>query len=523
MAPDHAAAKQDNSTKPKGLVDTILDNMVDGVITINAEGKIQSFNKACTRLFGYTLDEVLEKNINILMPQPYRDEHDGYLHNYQTTKHAKIIGIGREVSAQRKDGTVFPIDLAVGEIKNGGRHAFVGILRDLTERKEAEKAHEQLRQSQKMESLGQLTGGLAHDFNNLLAVIIGNLDLLAEKFPEDDPVQKLITPCLESALHGSEMTQRLLAFGRRQTLMPKIISLNELILYFSTWVKRLLGERIEIICKSSDDLWNVNVDPGQLQDVLLNLSVNARDAMPNGGKLIFETKNMTIDDPISAQLADIQIGDYVMLAVSDTGEGMTKEVMEKAFDPFFTTKEVGKGSGLGLSMVYGFVKQSAGHIQIYSEPGHGTSFKIFLPRSHKQETSSKKTKPISVRKASGVQHVLIVEDNKNVLALTSQIIESLGYEVVQAETGEEALAVLEKRSDIDLLLTDVMLPGETNGPEVAKLAVAMYPSLKVIYMSGYAEHAILEKGLIEEGVPLISKPFRKQQLAMSIREVFRQS
>ena len=395
------------------------------------------------------------------------------------------------------------------------------IAHDISERREAENAKEQLRQAQKMESLGQLTGGIAHDFNNLLAVIIGNLDFMMEQTAEGDELRDFIRPSMEAAEHGAELTKQLLAFGRKQALQPKIISLNELLHYFIALVRHTLGERIKVIVKPEPGLWNINVDPTQLQSALLNLAVNARDAMADGGKLIFETKNVTLDKEYAENNMDVTPGDYVQVAVSDSGAGMTQKVIEKAFEPFFTTKAVGKGTGLGLSMVYGFVKQSAGHIKIYSEVGHGTSIKIYLPRAEGAVNiaEQKKVKQFSTEQKEKL--VLVVEDNKNVLKLTSAIVKSLGYSVLTAETGDEAIEILKKRTDIVFLLTDVMLPGVINGPSLAKQAVALYPHLKVLFNSGYAEHAIMQSGLLEEGVNLITKPFRKQQLANKMEEIFK--
>jgi len=621
----------------------VVDNVVDGIITIDERGTIESFNPACERIFGYGADEAIGKNIRMLMPEPYHGEHDGYLKNYRESGVAKIIGIGREVSGRRKDGSVFPMDLSVSAFRlEDGRH-FSGIIRDITqrkqaeeakaqlaaivessvdaiisknlegvilswnkgaehlfgysaaeaigqhigliirpdqmeedryilaeikagknvehyetrrmkkggelvdvsltvspvrnadgvitgaskilrdisERKETEKVHDQLRHAQKMESLGQLTGGIAHDFNNLLAVVLGNLDFLVERTKEDDPLRKFIKPSIEAAEHGAELTKQLLAFGRKQALQPKIVFLGELLPYFTVLVRHTLGERIEVILALGSNLWNVSVDPSQLQNALLNLAVNARDAMPDGGKLIIETHDVNLDKEYAANNADVVPGDYVVIAVSDTGEGMTQEIMEKAFEPFFTTKDVGKGSGLGLSMVYGFVKQSKGHIKLYSEPGHGTSIKIYLPRAEGDVSVVKQAKPEALPVEEKSALILVVEDNKEVLKLTSSMVQSLGYEVLQAETGGEAMRILEARSDIDLLLTDVMLPGDINGPALAKRALAIHPKLKVLFNSGYAEHAILESGILEVGVNLIGKPFRKQQLANKIEDVLR--
>ncbi len=506
--------------KLQNLISTVLDTIVDGVITINRQGAIQSYNKACQRLFGHTFEEVIGKNVRMLMAEPYRSEHDGYIENYHRTGVAKIIGMDREVVGQRKDGSTFPMELSVGETREGGDHAFVGIIRDISERYEAEKAREQLRQAQKMEALGQLTGGIAHDFNNLLAIIIGNLDLLTERSKEDPDIREFLEPSLAAALRGSELTQRLLAFGRKQALQPKIIAINDLLSRFSRLVRRTFDERIDITVAAAPDLWPARADPSQLEDVLLNLSVNARDAMPSGGKLIFETKNVVLDEDYAADNAEVVAGGYVMIAVSDSGNGMTPEVIARAFEPFFTTKETGRGSGLGLSMVYGFVKQSAGHIKIYSEAGYGTSIRIYLPRADGMGrlVAEDEASPAAERLRTG-KLVLVVEDNPDVLKLTSAMVENLGYAVLTSATGEEALANIARHPHIDLLLTDVMLTGAINGPVLAQRAVAIQPQLKVLFNSGYAEQAIFERGLLRRGVNLIGKPFRKQQLAQKILEV----
>jgi PAS domain S-box-containing protein len=499
---------------------SLLETIIDGVITINGQGLIHSYNKACITLFGYEPHEVIGKNVSILMPDPYHSAHDSYIDNFKKTGKAKVIGIGREVIGKRKDGSTFPMELAVGETHAGEEYAFVGIIRDITERKEAERAREQLRQSQRMEAIGQLTGGIAHDFNNLLAIILGNLDFMHERLPAGDPLHEFIGPSIAAAEHGSELTQQLLAFGRKQTLMPQVISLNDLVFYFTTFIRHMLGERVETSYSLSADVWNVYVDSNQLQNALINLSVNARDAMPEGGKLMFETSNVTFDQHYIENHFDISAGDYVMLAISDTGTGMDANVMAKAFEPFFTTKEVGKGTGLGLSMVYGFVKQSNGHIKLYSEPGFGTSVKIYLPRAQQatQATEANRKMPQPI-KADKSRLVLVVEDNADVLKITSAMIESIGYRALTASSGDEAMRIIRQRGDIELLISDVMLPGELNGPALAKQAVAHSPGLKVLFNSGYAEQALQSSGLLNENVHLISKPFRKMQLASKIAEL----
>ena len=506
----------------RGLISTILDVVVDGVVTINRRGEIQFFNQSAQRMFGYTPEEVIGRNVSMLMPDPFRSEHDQYLRNYHDTRDAKIIGIGREVKGQRKDGTVFPVELAVGEVPLGETHAFVGTLRDSTERHEAEQAREQLRQAQKMEAIGQLTGGIAHDFNNLLSVIVGHLDLLHDITEGEEQLRRHLAPCLTAALRGSELTQRLLAFGRRQTLQPRLVNVNTLISAFVNLLHRTLGERIEIITALSPSLWETHVDAGQLENAILNLAVNARDAMPAGGKLIIETANVTLDDSYTVANAEVMSGDYVMIAVSDTGCGMSSEVTNRVFEPFFTTKAVGRGSGLGLSMVYGFVKQSEGHIKLYSEVGRGTSIKIYLPRT----TSARKPGPEAgdttkeaLAAPRAARLVLVVEDDQDVLKLTAAMVESLGYDVITAETGDTALPLIEAHHDIALLLTDVMLPGSLHGPSLAERAQALRPGLPVLFVSGYAENAIIESGVLAPGVNLLSKPFRKSDLQRMLKAI----
>ena len=369
-----------SETRLRSLIATVLDTVVDGLITIDRHGIIQSFNKACVSLFGYAPDEVIGQNVRILMPEPYHSEHDRYIAAYLATGVAKIIGTGREVMGRRKDGSTFPMELAVGESPQGGNHAFVGIVRDLTERREAETQREQLRQSQKMEAVGQLTGGLAHDFNNLLAIIIGNLDMLREIRADDPVTDELVRDALDSALRGADLTRRLLAFARRQPLQPERVDINEVIGAIVRLLTRTLGENITIEMSLAANVWPVQIDRAQFEAVIANLATNARDAMPRGGALLIDTRNGQLDAAYAAAHTDVTPGDYVVVEVSDSGTGMPPDILSRIFEPFFTTKEQGKGTGLGLSMVFGFMKQSGGHVTVYSEPGKGTTFRLYLPR-----------------------------------------------------------------------------------------------------------------------------------------------
>ncbi len=381
---EHAAAEavvKASESRLRSLIATVLDTVVDGLITIDHHGIIQSFNKACVSLFGYTQDEVIGQNVRILMPEPYHSQHDRYISAYVATGVAKIIGIGREVMGRRKDGSTFPMEISVGESPQAGNHAFVGIVRNLTERHEADTQREQLRHSQKMEAVGQLTGGLAHDFNNLLAIIIGNLDMLREIRAEDPVTDELVGDALDSALRGADLTRRLLAFARRQPLQPERVEINEVIGAIVRLLTRTLGENITIEMSLAANVWPVQIDRAQFEAVIANLATNARDAMPRGGALLIDTHNGRLDASYAAAHTDVTPGDYVVVEVSDSGTGMPPDILSRIFEPFFTTKEQGKGTGLGLSMVFGFMKQSGGHVTVYSEPGKGTTFRLYLPRA----------------------------------------------------------------------------------------------------------------------------------------------
>ncbi len=354
---------------------SILETAPDAVITIDEHGIIQSFSDAAEKLFGYAAGEVIGHNVKMLMPAPHRENHDGYLARYLRTGEKRIIGIGRVVEAQRKDGMIFPMELAVGEVKLGETHIFTGFIRDLTARVKME---EDLRQAQKMEAVGQLTGGVAHDFNNLLTVISGNLEMLERRLVAAED-REILKEAQEASQLGADLAKRLLAFGRRQSLQPKRIHLNALVGSIIELLRRSLGAMVEIDTRLGEGLPMIMVDPGQVENALLNLAVNARDAMPQGGRLVVETASTEIDRDYAAAYADLVPGRYVTLSVTDTGTGMTPEVRERAFDPFYTTKGPGAGSGLGLSMVYGFVKQSGGHVQLDSELGQGTTVRLHLP------------------------------------------------------------------------------------------------------------------------------------------------
>ncbi len=364
-------------------LESILDNIVDGLITIDERGSVQSYNKACIRMFGYEAAEVIGQNLKMLMPTPYAENHDQYLQNYRETGRRKIIGIGREVEAKRKDGTTFPMDLSVAEVRIGSQRIFSGIIRDLSERHMQE---EQFRHVQKMEAVGQLTSGVAHDFNNLLTVVLGNTRLIrkimgmTEKQPIFSDITERIDDIDVAAQRGADLVSRLMVFTRQRPLQKTIIDINASIREAQGLLTRAIGEMVQVKMILQENIDLVQIDQDQLVNALINIAVNARDAMPNGGLLTIETKNATIDKKYANQYPGLTPGAYVMIAISDTGIGMPEEVRSRIFEPFYTTKKAGEGTGLGLSMVYGFVQQSEAHIEVQSQLGRGTTFKIYLPK-----------------------------------------------------------------------------------------------------------------------------------------------
>lgn len=383
-----------------------------------------------------------------------------------------------------------------------------------------EKKEEALRQSQKMEAVGQLSGGIAHDFNNLLQIIIGNLEALQRNLPKDMPrLQRSAMSAMNGARRAASLTQRLLAFSRRQPLAPKPIDVNILVNGMSDLLHRTLGEIIKIETVRGVGLWRVEADPTELESAILNLALNSRDAMPEGGLLTIETANTHIDENYAAAQPEVTPGQYVMISVSDGGKGMDAQTVAQAFEPFFTTKPVGKGTGLGLSQVYGFVKQSKGHVKIYSEVGQGTTIKIYLPRIEGEIASSEPAEQDLLPDGDATETILVVEDDDEVRAYSVESLRELGYRVLEAHDGPSALHILRHNPNIDLLFTDVVLPNGSTGAQVAAQAKALVPALKVLFTTGYARNAIIHHGRLDKGVQLLTKPFNFMDLAAKVRDV----
>jgi signal transduction histidine kinase/ActR/RegA family two-component response regulator len=398
----------------------------------------------------------------------------------------------------------------------------LGIATDITARKQTEEAlhrsEEQLRQAQKMEAVGKLAGGVAHDFNNLLTVINGHTALSLRRLGPEDPLYRKLEAIREAGERAASLTRQLLAFSRKQIMQPKVLDLNHVIFETNKMLQRLIGEDVDLLIGLTPDLGKIKADPGQIEQVLMNLAVNARDAMPKGGKVTIETQNVYIDEEYSSRHLSVRPGQYVMLAVSDTGCGMNAATQERIFEPFFTTKETGKGTGLGLSTVYGIVKQSGGNVWVYSEVGQGTTFKIYLPCV---ESPAEEFKLITAdaQATPGTETVLLVEDEEMVRNMTREILQESGYQVLEAKHGHEALLVAERHNGpIHLMLSDVVMP-QMSGRELAEQLSPMRREMKVLYMSGYTDDAIVHHGVLDEGMAFIEKPFTPNALTHKLREV----
>ncbi len=514
---ERAPSAEAQAAKLKG----ILELAVTAIITIDDRGLIETVNPSTERLFGYSAAELIGHNVKILMPEPYRAEHDGYIANYIGTGVKKIIGIGREVRGRRKDGTTFPLHLSVSEFRADGRRYFTGMIHDLSDRKHVEEAlresERRLAQAQKMEAVGQLTGGIAHDFNNLLLVIAGNLELLEMQLNHDGQ-KVLLKEAQDAAMLGSKLTDQLLTFARRRHMDSQVIQLNDLVVGITDMLRRALGEQVMLSTSLARNVWPTRADPGQFQSAIVNMAVNARDAMPQGGKLVIETRNIVLDGDHADFHPELKPGEYVQLSISDTGSGMPPDVRDRVFEPFFTTKEKGRGTGLGLAMVYGFVKQSGGHITIYSEVAHGTTFNLYFPRiDGVTADGSEKAKSASDPRAS--ETILVVEDDDRVRQLTIKRLKLIGYQVLEATDGPKAMAVLNKGHVIDLVFTDLVMPGGMSGREVAIRARELRPGIKVLLTSGYAEELVHGDDLEREQLKVLRKPYHQADLVAALREV----
>jgi len=618
------------------MAEAALDSAVNAIAIIDEEGLVQRINPAAERLFGYDRDEMLGRNIGMLMPEPYRSAHDAYVRNYLRTGNKRIIGIGREVFGQRKDGSTFPMHLSVGEFAIGGSRFFIGNIHDLTARRTAEtesvrqrtlfhalfnscpdamiisdgagaitlcntatsqifgytpgdlvgqplrilRAAEQMQQPaayerdtddlgqenvsfrrasgaifpgetittaitdpsgadlgvltivrdisrevaqeqawrklQRMEALGQLTGGIAHDFNNLLTIITGNHELL--EFELDTEMQRdLLRRANDAASMGARLTERLLTFARRRSFDAVPVNLNEQVLSMMDLLRRTIGETISLVASLAPNLWVVRSDLSEIESAVLNLAINARDAMPQGGKLLLETRNVELSDRDLAGEVGVKPGQYVRLSVSDTGTGMPPDVVARAFEPFFTTKQAGKGTGLGLAVIYGFAKQSGGHATIYSEVGRGTTVNVYLPCVTQDcSAGAFPTESGTPSREPRGKTILVVEDQTPVRDVTMRRLMQLGYRVLEAENARAAIEVLQSGAHVDLVFSDVVMPGEMTGFDLREWVAANRPDLPVVLTSGFAEDVVNAREPTEDSGHLLRKPYSRADLVEAI-------
>ncbi|MCA1778170.1 MAG: response regulator [Xanthomonadaceae bacterium] len=487
------------------------------VVEWDQEFRVSFWSGRAFDLFGWSEQDVLGKR-----PEAWQFVHEDDQHAVTEVMDDLLSGrVPRNISCNRNytaDGRVLYCEWYNSILKDagGGLISVFSLIHDVTDRIGAEA---QVRHLQKLESVGQLTGGIAHDFNNLLTVILGNAEQLSEAVNGQPELRGLVDMITGAASRGAKLTHQLLSFSRQQPLQPRPIDVNELLGGVRDLLGRTLGEDVELqfFTRAS---WTALIDPTQLESSLLNLCLNARDAMPGGGRLTIESSDHALDEVYADQHDEVEAGDYVMIAVSDTGTGIEADQLGRVFEPFFTTKETGKGTGLGLSMVYGFVKQSRGHIKIYSEPGQGTTMRLYLPRFRGPAEAVDDARSDSAD-VTGHETILVVEDDEPLRQFVVSELERLGYRVLQAPNGMEALGVIKSGESIDLLFTDVVMPGGINGSRLAEMAKAVKPRLRVLFTSGYTENAIVHHGRLDPGVQLLSKPYLRRELARRVREALR--
>lgn len=490
------------------------------IYMLDAGGHVSNWNAGAQRIKGYTQDEVIGTHFSRFYTQ--QDQENGI--PVKALKTAMTEGrFEQEGWRVRKDGSTFMAHVIIDPIWNelGELIGYAKVTRDITEKQEAQAAlkrtEQALQQAQKMEAIGKLTGGIAHDFNNLLQIIAGNLHLIATDVVGNERAERRVAGALGGVSRGAKLASHLLAFGRRQALDPKVVNIGKLLFSMEDMLRRSLGDAIEIETIVSGGLWNTLVDVTQVENAVLNLSINARDAMNEAGKLTIEIGNAFLDDAYARNHTEVTPGQYVMLAVTDTGSGMTPEILRQAFDPFFSTKPEGQGTGLGLSMVYGFVKQSGGHITIYSEIGYGTTVKLYLPRALESEDAL--APPVAEAIVGGSETILVVEDDEDLCETVVEMLAELGYHILKVNEAAGALAIIQSGVKIDLLFTDVVMPGVLRSPDMVRKARECLPNLAVLYTSGYTQNAIVHGGRLDPGVELLSKPYTREALAHKIRHV----
>ena len=503
------------------LVEAVVDY---AIFQLDPSGHVATWNPGAQRIKGYTPEEIIGRHFSTFYTPEDLENDVPKLALAQAAEQGRWEAEGWRM---RKDGTRFWASVVIDRItdESGAIIGFAKVTRDLSERKQAQdelkRVQEQLVASQKLEAVGQLSGGIAHDFNNLLMIVLGNLEN-AERNSRHlgaANLHRALANAKRGAQRAAALTSRLLAFSRRQALDPKPINLNKFLGGLQEFLQRTLGERVEVQTVGGAGLWQIEVDVNHLESAIVNLAINARDAMPNGGKLTVEAANVSADEEYSRANPEVAAGQYVVIGVSDTGLGMSSEVLSHAFEPFFTTKEPGQGTGLGLSQVYGFVKQSGGNVKIYSEVGEGTSIRMYFPRYYGHEQPAVDDQEEFLAEGDAVETIVIVEDDTDLRSYISDVLRDLNYRVLPAGSAQAALTILlQEEQKVDLLLTDVVMPG-INGRELGRRAQQMRPHLRVLYMTGYSRNAVVHQGRLDEGVDLLEKPITQAKLALKVREI----
>jgi len=507
------------------LVEAVVDY---AIFQLDPSGHVATWNPGAERIKGYSPDEIIGRHFSAFYTPEDIERGVPKMALAEAAEQGRFEAEGWRL---RKDGTRFWASVVIDRItdESGAIIGFAKVTRDLTERKQAQdelqRVQEQLVASQKLEAVGQLSGGIAHDFNNLLMIVLGNLEN-AERNSRNiggPNLHRALANAKRGAQRAAALTSRLLAFSRRQALDPKPINLNGFLSGLQEFLQRTLGERIEVQTVGGAGLWQIEADVNHLESTIVNLAINARDAMPSGGKLTIEAANVAADEDYSRVNPELAAGQYVVICVSDTGSGMTPEVLNHAFEPFFTTKEPGQGTGLGLSQVYGFVKQSGGHVKIYSEVGEGTSIKMYFPRYFGNEQPASDDADEFVAEGVSVETILVVEDDADLRTYVSDVLRDLNYRVLPAGSAQVALTILlQEDQQVDLLLTDVVMPG-MNGRELGRRAQQIRPRLRILYMTGYSRNAVVHQGRLDEGVDLLEKPVTQARLALKVREILDRS
>jgi PAS domain S-box-containing protein len=525
----------------------IVSIAADAIISINGQQRITLFNDGAERIFGYARADVIGHPLDVLLPDRFAKAHGGHIDRFKTSAvSSRRMGERGEIFGRRKNGEDFPAEASISHLEIGGQSTFTVVLRDISERKRAEerlarsnaeleirvleRTHElnaemrrremtqaQLVRTQRMEAFGQLTGGVAHDFNNLLTVITGNLELLEMRLKEERE-RTLLKRAYDAAEMGARLTSRLLTFARRRQFETVQLNLNDCVVAMVDLLGRTLGEPIRLHTQFEPQLWTARADPSEIENAVLNLAINARDAMPKGGRLIIETTNVSVDEGQIGALSKLPAGDYVRLSVSDTGLGMSAHVQQHAFEPFFTTKQPGKGTGLGLSTVYGFTQELGGTVTLYSEIGHGTTVSVYLPRSDDQQPSVPQDRSDDVVPTSAGEAVLLVEDNVEVRQVTASRLAELGYSVIDVDGGPAALEILKSDQAVDVVFSDIVMAGGMSGFDVAQWVRTHRPGLKMLLTSGYADEALRVQDRQAAGLKILRKPYNRSELARAIRQ-----